>query len=53
VNSVDQLLKVRQGSLSLKRNIADLNKALRKTGDDLADKVCDVPAIFAYMNQAF
>jgi hypothetical protein len=39
VNSVDQLLKVRQGSLSLKRNIADLNKSLRQTGDEVAEKV--------------
>jgi len=38
VNSVDQLLKVRQGSLSLKRNIIDLNQALRKTGDEVAEK---------------
>ncbi|KAI9285424.1 exocyst complex subunit Sec15-like-domain-containing protein [Umbelopsis sp. AD052] len=42
VNSVDQLLKVRQGSLSLKRNIADLNKSLRATGNDLADKKMDL-----------
>ncbi|CAM0140229.1 unnamed protein product [Umbelopsis sp. WA50703] len=38
VHSVDQLLKVRQGSLQLKRNIANLNTALRKTGTEVADK---------------
>jgi hypothetical protein len=42
VHAVDQLLKVRQGSVELRRKLAEVNETLQSRGTRWAEKVQDM-----------
>jgi hypothetical protein len=46
VHAVDQLLKVRQGSVELRRKLAEVNDALQSRGTRWAEKVIRKPSAF-------